>query len=96
MPVEPFVDNTMRTDSPAQRAVAITPSDSVDIVFTPALQASLSVRALFVGGAGNVAVITSGGDTVTFTGVAAGSILPVRCARVLLSGTTATAIVALA
>jgi len=47
-----------------------------------------------VGGAGNIKVDTLGGDTVTFTGVLAGSILPVRILKVYSTDTTATNIVA--
>lgn len=67
-------------------AVAVTKSDST--ILTP-------TQALFVGGAGNVAVVTVGGETVTFTGVIAGSILPVRVVQVLATGTTATNIAAI-
>jgi len=73
---------------PARFALAVTPSDSTDM--------TLSARALYIGGAGNLAVITDGGNTVTFTGISAGSILPVAIARVLATGTTATNILALA
>jgi hypothetical protein len=52
---------------------------------------------LFVGGAGNVAVTTIGGDDVTFNAVPVGTILPVQVLRVKssASGTTATLINAL-
>jgi hypothetical protein len=73
---------------PARDALAVTPSDSVNL--------GLAARALYVGGTGNVAVITRGGQTITFNGVQGGSILPVRVSRVLVTGTTATNIVALA
>lgn len=49
---------------------------------------------LYVGGAGNVSVITIGGDTVVFNGVPAGTILPVQVHN-LNSATTATLINAL-
>lgn len=52
-------------------------------------------RALYVGGAGNVAVTMQGGGNLTFVGVAAGTILPIACTTVLNSGTTATNIIAL-
>jgi hypothetical protein len=52
-------------------------------------------RALYVGGAGNVAVTMEGGGNLTFVGVAAGTILPIACTVVLNSGTTATSILAL-
>lgn len=70
--------------SPASRAAAVTPNDAADLV--------VHARSLWVGGFGNVAVVTVGGDTVTFTGVS--GLLPVRVKRVLATGTTATGIVA--
>lgn len=76
------------SSGPAQGAAAVTPSDSTDLD----VQGS---RGLWVGGAGNVAVITAQGDTVTFNGVAAGYLLPVAVSRVLATGTTATNLVAL-
>lgn len=68
-------------------AAAVTKNDSTDLTVT--------ARALYIGGAGDVAVITAGGSTVTFVGLAAGSVLPVRVKRVKSTGTTATSIVAL-
>lgn len=50
-------------------------------------------RALYVGGAGDVKVVTVGGSTVTFTGVPAGTILPVTVVRVFSTLTTATSLV---
>jgi hypothetical protein len=73
---------------PARRAFAVTPSDSNDL--------TLPARALYVGGAGAVSLVTTGGDTVTLTGLQAGSFVPVACTRVRVTGTTATSIVALA
>ena len=72
---------------PADKIVAVTPSDSTDLTGT---------RALFVGGEGNVAVrmINDPSTTVTLTGVIAGSILPLRVTRVM-AATTATNITAL-
>jgi hypothetical protein len=52
-------------------------------------------RALFVGGAGNVKLTTIAGENVTFTGVLAGSILPVAFQRIWSTGTTATNMVGL-
>lgn len=45
---------------------------------------------IFVGGGGNVRVLTAQGTDVTFTGVLAGSILPVQVLRVFATNTTAT------
>lgn len=50
---------------------------------------------LYVGGLGNVNVVTIGNDTVLFNAVPAGSFLPVQVKQVLSTGTTATLINAL-
>lgn len=54
-------------------------------------------RGLYVGGAGNVHIVDDGGTGVTFTGVPAGTILPVQAASIGTAGdgTTATAMVGL-
>ncbi len=73
---------------PARRAAAITPSDTVDL--------TAYAKALYVGGAGNVRVLTVGAedwDAVTFANHPVGW-LPVQVRRVLATGTTATQIVA--
>lgn len=70
---------------PACNAVAVNPSDTADLAFAS--------KALYVGGAGNVALVTVGGDTVTYVGVPAGSYLSVRVRRVLATGTTASSII---
>jgi hypothetical protein len=62
-------------------AAAVTPADGADLAFT---------GRLWVGGAGNVSLDTQYGTTVTFTGVAAGTLLPVLVRRVRAIGTTAT------
>lgn len=65
----------------------VTPSDSVPLAFVTLY--------LFVGGAGNIAVITAAGNALTITGVAAGTLIPLRVSQVNATGTTATNIVAL-
>ena len=82
-----FASHASGLDSPAHRLAAVTPNDSADL-------ASAS-RALYIGGAGDVSVVTVGGDTVTLSGAQAGSIIPVRVSRVRSTGTTATNIVAM-
>lgn len=72
--------------APSSRCFAITPDDDVDLV-------RLAPR-IYVGGAGNVRLISSGGDTVTFT-MLAGSYIDVQATRVLATGTTATGLVGL-
>jgi hypothetical protein len=80
-----FTDNV---SSPANHAVAVTPHATNPLPFV--------AKALYVGGAGNVTLRAKGDAAdVTFVGVPAGTILPVRAAYVRASGTTATNIVAL-
>lgn len=50
---------------------------------------------LFVGGAGNIAVTTIGGDDVIFNAIPVGTVLPVQILKVKSTGTTATLINAL-
>jgi hypothetical protein len=50
---------------------------------------------LYVGGTGNVSVITIGGDTITFNGVPAGTTLPIQVLKLRSTSTTATLINAL-
>ena len=69
---------------PAVYSDAISPSDDDEL-------ATVS-RALFVGGAGDVAVVMLSGDAVTYAGVTAGSFLPIRVKQVKATGTTATLI----
>lgn len=45
---------------------------------------------LYVGGTGNVSVITIGGDQITFNGVPAGTTLPIQVLKLRATGTTAT------
>ena len=77
------------------RAAAVTPSDTVNI---PSLASVTTVNngcVLYIGGAGDLRVLTAGGDDVTFTGVLAGTFLPVQVVRVFNSTTTATNLLAL-
>lgn len=75
--------------SPAGNGEAATPGGA-DVVLAN------SSRAIYVGGAGNVAVtMAKSGVNLTFTGVPAGTLLPIRVTKVLLAGTTATGIIAL-
>lgn len=68
------------------RAAAVTPNDSTIV----------NARALYIGGAGNVAIKARDTDVaVTFIAVPVGTILPVAAAIVMATNTTATNIVAL-
>lgn len=72
--------------APAIKVVAVTPSDVT--VLPP-------TRALFVGGAGAVAVVMLDGTTAVFSGVAAGTQLDLCVTKVLSTGTIGTLILAL-
>ena len=73
--------------SPAANALTVTPSDSAEIPLC---------RALWIGVGGNVTVVCEdGAASVLFAGAGAGQVIPVRCRKVLSTGTTATSIVAL-
>lgn len=87
MPDRDFSYHTTEFVAPADGAFAITPNDSADL--------SNTTRAIYVGGAGDVKLTTTRGDTVTFSAVPVGSILPVRASRVFATGTTATNLIAL-
>lgn len=73
--------------SPAEDGFAITPNDGADL---PRV-----TRAIYVGGAGNIALVTAKGTTLTFVGVAVGQVLSVRASRVNLTNTTATNLIGL-
>lgn len=77
----------MSADGSAANGGAITPSDST--VLTP------PTRALYVGGAGDVTVVTVGGSVLDFKAVPVGTTLPVQAQMVKATGTTATFILGL-
>lgn len=80
-------------DGPARDAATVTPSDSVDLTDRHWLDYA-GCRALYIGVAGNVAVITTAGTTITIPNVPVG-VLPLSCTRVLSTGTAASNIIAL-
>lgn len=73
--------------SPPDAAAAIVPDDGADLAF--------ATRAVYVGGAGDLRVRMLGGAEVTLAAVPAGAMLPLRVARILATGTTATRLVGL-
>jgi hypothetical protein len=83
--------NVTAPSTPTQSAYvggeAVTKSDTV--------QLTKVARALYVGGAGNVAVVTAEGDTITIVGVTAGTLLPLMITQVMSTNTTATNMTAL-
>jgi hypothetical protein len=70
----------------AYEATAVTLSDSTELAPT---------RALYIGGAGNLKVTMAYGTEVTFSGLNAGSILPIQVTKCWSTGSTATNVVAL-
>ena len=80
----------------AYRAAAVIPSDSVDIPSVSTQDGSGNNGCvLYIGGAGTLKVTTIGGDDVTFSGLIAGSFVPVQVVKVWATGTSATNIIAL-
>lgn len=69
----------------ARDAFAVTKSDATVLVFD----------AIYVGGTGDVAVVTELGTTVTFSAVPVGAILPIKGTKVMSTNTTATLMVGL-
>ena len=79
--------STSGNEAPAGNAYTVITNDSTD--------QTIATRAFYVGGAGDVKVTTSGGNTVTFVGVTVGTVLPVRVVRFWSTGTTATNLIGL-
>ena len=67
-------------------ARTVTTSDTVNLTYP---------SVIYVGGAGNVRVLTAQGDDVVFSGAAAGQVLPVQVVRVFATNTTATLMLAI-
>lgn len=70
---------------PAEGAVSVTPDDGVE----------LWIRAIYVGGAGDLEVEMADGSEVIFIGLVAGMVYPFHIKRVKESLTTATDLVGL-
>ena len=70
-------------------AIAVTPSDT-DVINT---SADRPVRAIWVGGAGNIVADTYEGNTVTLVGCLAGSLIPLSVKKIYNTNTTATSLV---
>jgi hypothetical protein len=81
------IADALNAMTPADSAFAVTPNDDDDL--------SVVTRGVFIGGAGNLKVTLSSGDTVTFTDIAKGFVHPIRAKRIFSTGTTATNILGL-
>lgn len=82
----------IRTDESGQGAVAVTPSDTVDIAYPSGTRYG---RWIYVGGAGDLKVKLADGSDATFTAVSVGVFHPIAVTRVYSTGTTATGIIAI-
>ncbi len=85
--VDKFANFSQGLESPATHGFVVTPNDGIDL---PEV-----TRALYVGAAGAVALVLASGASVSLSGVHGGTVLPLRVARVLATGTTATGLVGL-
>ena len=85
--MDKFSDYPTSLTAPARDALAVVPSDMNDLGALP--------RAIYVGQTGDISGRLAGGQTVVFRNVQAGTVLPVRLARIAVTGTTAADIVAL-
>ena len=88
MPIQDHFDSyAPALTDPVTGGFTITPSDAKDLAILP--------RAIMVTGGGAVTAILKDGMTITLPGLAPGALYPVRTARILATGTTATGIVGL-
>ncbi len=81
---------------PAENAIVLTKSDTVNIA-SPSGQA-VTTRALYIGGAGDISVEMAGDQmadqTVLFSALPAGTVLPISITRLNSTSTDATLVVA--
>lgn len=84
---DPFASTQASITGPISNGAAVTPSDSTDL--------ATSSRAIWVGTGGDVNLTTVENATVLLKNVPSGSLIPIRAARIRLTSTTATDIVAL-
>jgi len=85
MPIlDKFQDHHNGLTGPICGGFDITPDDANDL--------AQMTRGVMVSSAGDVAVVLRDGDAITLPGLAPGVIYPLRIAKVLMTGTTATGI----
>jgi hypothetical protein len=85
---DPFKSHESALTSPARNGFPIVPNDSVDL--------SVTCRALFVGGAGDISVIlVNDFSSLVFKNIPAGTVIPISVKRVEATLTTSTDIVGL-
>jgi hypothetical protein len=72
--IDDYIQLQTGLDSPYRHAAAITTSDTVDLTDV--------TRAIYVGGSGNIVLITEAGETVTLMGALVGTVLRVQASRI--------------
>lgn len=82
-----FANHAPSLQGPATDAFAIIPNDATIL--------GQATRALYCGSGGSLSVTMLSGTTVTFNSLADGTLLPIRAAKVLATGTTASSILGL-
>jgi hypothetical protein len=82
-----YAAHTASLTAPASHGFEITPDDDEDL---PEV-----VRAIYVGGAGDLTAVLREGATLSFVNLPAGTLLPVRASRIKAAGTTASDLVGL-
>ncbi len=92
---DPFANYQAGLDSPARGAFAVTPDDTNSFAAGAHGEAVTICRAVYIGTAGDVSLVTFSNQPVLFKNVPAGSLLPVAASRVNNSNTTASNMVAL-
>ena len=85
--VDTFANSSSGINSAPTHAFAVTPDNSNDLAFV--------TRAIYVGGTGTLKVDMLGGETITFTALAAGVFHQIRATRIYATGTSATTIIGL-
>lgn len=69
-----------KVTAPSDDGFYITPDDDTDLAYV--------TRGIYIGTSGNLAVMRKSGNTIIYPNLAAGVIHPIRCIRVLATGTT--------
>ncbi len=85
--IDRFKQSSSGSTGAATHGFAITPDDTQNL--------SEIVRAIYIGGAGTITLVSFEGDALTFTNVLAGTILPIRAIAVKSTGTDASDLVGL-
>ena len=82
--IDQFASFSSDLTGPITGGFDVTPNDGVDLPTLP--------RALMIGAGGDVAMVLKDGTSLTLQGLATGVIYPLRAARILATGTTASGI----